>query len=35
MYLRISRGRFDTSKYDEVLALAQDILAAVRAQPGF
>ncbi len=35
MYLRISRGRFDTSKYDELLGLAGDILTAVSSQPGF
>ncbi len=35
MYLRISRGRFDTSKYDELLGLTEAILAAVRSQPGF
>ncbi len=35
MYLRISRGRFDTSKYDELLGLAEDIHAAVRSLPGF
>ena len=34
MYLRITRGRFDPARYDELLPLAQAIDAAVQALPG-
>jgi quinol monooxygenase YgiN len=35
MYLRITRGRGDPSRADEVQALTQEIIAVVRQQPGF
>ena len=34
MYLRITRGRFDPAKYDELLPLSQEVNAAVQALPG-
>ena len=34
MYLRITRGRFDPGRYDELLPLAREINAAVQALPG-
>ena len=35
MYIRITRVRFDPARYDEVMALAGDLVAALRHQPGF
>jgi hypothetical protein len=34
MYLRLTRGRFDPARYDEVIAAVPDITAAIRALPG-
>jgi quinol monooxygenase YgiN len=34
MYIRITRGRLDPSKYDQLVSMAKDIEAAVRAAPG-
>ncbi|GAC1430080.1 MAG: hypothetical protein NVSMB65_03530 [Chloroflexota bacterium] len=34
MYLRITRGRFDAAKYDDLLRLTTAIGAAIRALPG-
>ena len=34
MYLRLTRGRFDPARYDEVMLLVPDIIAAIRALPG-
>ena len=34
MYLRLTRGRFDPSRYDEVMRLNQEINAALRRLPG-
>ena len=34
MYLRITRGRFDRTKYDALLPLAREVNAAVQALPG-
>ena len=34
MYLRITRGRFDSARYDELLPLTQEVNAAVQAMPG-
>ncbi len=33
MYLRITRGRFDPAKYDDVLPLTREVDAAVQAMP--
>jgi quinol monooxygenase YgiN len=35
MYLRITRGRVDPAKYEEVRALAQEVAAAVSQLAGF
>jgi hypothetical protein len=35
VYLRITRIRFDPARYDEVIATAADVVAAIRPQPGF
>ena len=35
MYLRITRGRIDPARYDEVMAFTEDLLTALRQQPGF
>lgn len=35
MYLRITRTHFDPARYDEVMATAADVVAAIRSQPGF
>ena len=34
MYLRITRGRFDPAKYDDLLPLTREVDAAVQAMPG-
>ena len=34
MYLRITRGRFDPARYDELLPLTREVDAAVQAMPG-
>jgi hypothetical protein len=34
MYIRITRGRLDPAKYDQLVSTAKDIEAAVRAAPG-
>ncbi len=34
MYLRITRGRFDSARYDEMLPILGDVKAAVLALPG-
>lgn len=35
MYLRITRGRFDPARYDESLALSQELGDAAARLPGF
>jgi quinol monooxygenase YgiN len=35
MYIRVIRGAFDPNRRDEVLALADDVVAAVSKLPGF
>ncbi len=35
MYLRITRGSFDPSRLDEVMALNREIRAALQRLPGF
>jgi quinol monooxygenase YgiN len=35
MYLRVTRGRFDPSRADEVQALTPELIAVVRQAPGF
>ena len=35
MYLRITRGRGDPAAYDEVVALSQEVAAAIGRLPGF
>ncbi len=35
MYLRITRGRFDPARYDEIRPVLEDVLAAVQRLPGF
>ena len=35
MYMRITRGRIDPAQYDEVMAFSEDLVAALRRQPGF
>lgn len=35
MYLRITRGRFDPARYDELLPLTREVDAAVQAMPGY
>lgn len=35
MYLRITRGRFDPARYDESVAISQDIGSAIARLPGF
>ena len=35
MYIRVTRGRIDPSRYDEMSQLAPDVAAAVGRQPGF
>ena len=34
MYIRITRGRLDPAKYDQLVSMAKDIEAAVMAAPG-
>ena len=34
MHLRITRGRFDSARYDELLPLSREVNAAVQALPG-
>jgi len=34
MYLRITRGRFDPARFDELLPLSREVHAAVQALPG-
>ena len=34
MYIRVTRGRFDPAKYDEMRRLSQDVDAAVQRLPG-
>jgi len=34
MYLRITRGRFDPAKYDDLLPLTREVDAAVQAMSG-
>jgi hypothetical protein len=34
MYLRLTRGRFDPARYEDVLRHVPDITAALRALPG-
>jgi hypothetical protein len=33
MYLRLTHGRFDPARYDDVIQIIPDILAAIRALP--
>ncbi len=35
MYMRVTRGRHDPSKFDEISKLRPDLVAAVERQPGF
>ncbi len=35
MYIRVSNGSFDTSKYDELVALTEDVAARMKNLPGF
>jgi hypothetical protein len=35
MYMRVTRGRVDLARLDEVLALSQEVAAAVRRLPGY
>ncbi len=35
MYLRITRGRFDPARYDESVALSQEVGDAIARLPGF
>jgi quinol monooxygenase YgiN len=35
MYIRVARGRFDPARYDEMMAVADDLIAALRRLPGF
>ena len=35
MYLRITRGRFDVSRYDESVTLSQEVGDALAQLPGF
>jgi hypothetical protein len=35
MYLRITRGRFDPARYNEVMGIVQDVVTALHRQPGF
>ena len=35
MYIRLTRARFESRGYDEVMAIIQDVIAAFRQQPGF
>ncbi len=34
MYMRISRGRFDPARYDEISPVGREVDAAVQALPG-
>ena len=34
MYLRITRGRFDPARYDDLLLLTREVDTAVQAMPG-
>jgi len=34
MYIRITRGRLDPTKYDQMVNMAEDVKAAVMAVPG-
>ena len=34
MYLRLTRGRFDSARYDDVIPIVPAITAALRALPG-
>jgi heme-degrading monooxygenase HmoA len=37
MFMRVVRGRFDPSRFDEAVGqqLGQDVVASIRRQPGF
>ena len=34
MYLRLTRDRFDPARYDDVIQIVPDVVAAIRALPG-
>ena len=34
MYIRVTRGQLDPTRYDELVGMGQDITAAVKALPG-
>ena len=34
MYMRVTRGRMDTSRYDEAVSALPDIVASLRGLPG-
>ena len=34
MYIRVTRGQLDPTRYEELVAMAQDITAAINAVPG-
>jgi hypothetical protein len=34
MYLRVTRGRFDPARYDESVALSQEVADAIASRPG-
>ena len=35
MYIRVSNGSFDPSRYDELVSLTEDIAARLTSLPGF
>ena len=35
MYLRVTRGRYDPARYDESVAISQEIADAIARLPGF
>ena len=35
MYLRVTRGRFDLTRYDESVTISHDVGAAIARLPGF
>jgi quinol monooxygenase YgiN len=35
VYIRVSNGSFDPSKYDELVALTEDVAARMKNLPGF
>jgi hypothetical protein len=35
VYIRVSNGSFDPSRYDELVALTEDIAARLKSLPGF